>query len=466
MSDKKEFWDSYFNEESAAPEYTAKDDAVESTPEPVEDTAAVPEAPKPAECGEAKDFVNYDTEDTGPENFKINFDFDGVYRDVPTAKPFVARREKRSGCVGGLLYGIFIICVSLIAGVLLWMAAVDVLALGKEDEKVILTVPEEMFYEGTVEVTDEEGNVIGEEPATLADIDRIVELMYDSGLIKYKGLFKIFCKFCNAETKIGPGTYTLNTKYDYSALVQGTTPGSALLVEVSLTIPEGYTMKQIFAYLDEEGVCSAEELWDTAANYDFEGEYEFLSGIPAKGDKYRLEGYMFPDTYRFYIGDEPVRVISKFLDNFEVKFGELYIERALELGYSVHDIVIIASMIERESSSYEGERDLIASVIFNRINSYDFPYLQIDATIIYGMARNGDEDLPLTTGYDSPYNSYQNQGLPPGPISNPGEAAIRAALYPEDSYYYFYALHKDGYHEFFTNYSAFENFIYSEDYGG
>jgi len=453
MSDNKNAWDSYFNGSSDAPDYTS-DDATRQIPNNSE------------HLQDSFDSSVYDTSDTGPENFKINFDFDGVYRDVPTAKPLVRRREKRSGCVGGILYGIFIICVSLIAAVLMWMAAVDVLALGKEDEEIILTVPEDIFYAGTVEVEDEEGNVIGEEEAQLADLDKVAELMYDSGLIKYKGLFKIFCKFCDAESKVGPGTYTLNTKYDYHALVKGTTPGSAQLVEVELTIPEGYTIKQIFALLTEEGVCTAEELWDTAANYNFEAEYDFLTGIPAKGDKYRLEGYMFPDTYRFYIGDEPVRVIEKFLDNFEFKFGDIYIERAAEVGYSIHDIIIIASMIERESSSYEGERDMIASVIFNRIDSSSFPYLQIDATILYGMARNDDEDLDLTTEYDSPYNSYTNEGLPPGPISNPGEAAIRGALYPEDSNYYYYALHKDGYHEFFRYYDSFLSFINSEDYGG
>ena len=91
----------------------------------------------------------------------------------------------------------------------------------------------------------EDGGMIDEE--IIKEIfDKVAELMYDSGLIRYKGLFKIFCKFCDAETKVGPGTYTLNTKYDYHALIKGTTPGSAQLVEVELTIPEGYTMKQIF----------------------------------------------------------------------------------------------------------------------------------------------------------------------------------------------------------------------------
>ena len=449
MSDNKNSWDSYFHEGSDAPDYQGADDATKAIPANFDEFSS-----------------EIDTSDTGPENFKINFDFDGEYRDVPVAKPLTRRREKRSGCVGGLLYGIFVICVSLIAAVLMWMAAADVLALGKEDEEIIVTVSEDLFYEGTVDVEDDEGNVIGEEETQLADLDKVAELMYDSGLIKYKGLFKLFCRFCDAESKVGPGTYTLNTKYDYHALIKGTTPGSAQLVEVLLTIPEGYTLKQIFALLEEEGVCTAQELWDAAASYDFEGEYEFLDGIPSKGDEYRLEGYLFPDTYYFYVDDDPVRVINKFLDNFEVKFGDIYIERAAELGYSVHDIIIIASMIERESSSYEGERDLIASVIYNRINSSEFPYLQLDATIIYGMARNGDEDLDLTTSYDSPYNSYTNQGLPPGPISNPGEAAIRGALYPEDSSYYYYALHKDGHHEFFRYYNSFWEFINGDDFGG
>ena len=106
-----------------------------------------------------------------------------------------------------------------------------------------------------------------------------------------------------------------------------------------MTIPEGYTLQRIFAHLEEEKVCTQAELWDAAANYAFEAEYTFLEGIPAAGDQYRLEGFMFPDTYTFYMGDDPVRVISKFLDNFDLKFGETYIQRAAELNYSVRDII-------------------------------------------------------------------------------------------------------------------------------
>lgn len=470
MADNKDFWKDYFSDDSYETGDTGEDDTkiipTVNEDAPMKGAEPVPDVrndPAPANDRPLKKSGKTD-------DFEVDFDFDGEYRDVPEERPFAPRREKRTGCIGGLLYGVFIICVSLIAASFLWMAAVDVLALGKPDSEVVVTIPDAAFYDGKKDVTDDDGKVIGEEDVRLADLDDIAEIMYDNGLIKYKGLFKLFCRFCHADEKVGPGTFTLNTKYDYRALVSGTTPGSAQLVEVSVMIPEGYTLKQIFAHLEEEEICSAEELWDAAANYAFEDKYEFLAGIPETGDKYRLEGFLFPDTYYFYMDDDPVRVIKKFLDNFELKFGEKYIERAAEMGYSIRDIVIIASMIEREASSYEGERDLIASVIYNRINSSNFSRLQIDATILYGMARNGDEDKSLSTEYDSPYNTYQHEGLPPGPISNPGEASIRGALYPESTNYYYYALHKgDGtstWHEFFTNYDSFLNFINSDNYGG
>ncbi len=473
MSDKNDFWSDFLNNEV---DETGNSDDTRIVPDvgstPLKQEFQIPAADSDSMDDATRFFDGYglDKDDTGPKAFKINFDFDNEYKEVNAPRPLERRKERRTGCVGGILYGVFIICISLILGSFLWMAAVDVLALGKPDSEIILKIPESAFYEGEIDVEDDEGNVIGKEKATLADIDQISDIMYDNGLIRYKWLFKLFCKFSHASTKIGEGTYTLNTKFDYRALVYGTTPGSAQLVEVSVMIPEGYTLKQIFAKLEENEVCTQDELWEAAKTYAFENDFDFLDSIPARGDQYRLEGYLFPDTYYFYMNDDPVRVIKKFLSNFENKFGEVYIERAQELGYSIHDIVIIASMIEREASSYEGERDLIASVIYNRINSSNFYCLQIDATIIYGMDRNGDAGQKLSTEYESPYNTYQNGGLPPGPIANPGEASIRGALYPESTSYYYYALHKDEgagtWHEFFTNYDSFLRFVNSDSYGG
>ena len=410
-----------------------------------------------------------DPDDTGPKDFRVNFDFEGKYRNASDPMPLSIRREKKTGLVGGLMYGIFVICLGLIFGCLLWLGAQDVLALGHKDSEVTISIPASTFEEKTEEIMDEDGNITTE-TRRVCDLDTLADIMFDNGLIKYKQLFKLYCRFSHADRKVGAGSYTLTTKYDYRAIVYGSMPGSDTRVEVSVTIPEGFTLKRIFALLEEKGVCSAETLWETASTYDFDSEYDFLTDIPAMGDQYRLEGFLFPDTYFFYTEDNPVRVIEKFLDNFENKYSDSYRERAAERGYDLRDVVIIASMIEREASSHEGERDQIASVIYNRISSSNFPYLQVDATILYGMARNGEEDKKLDTSYDSPYNTYLHEGLPPGPICNPGEASIRAALYPESTNYYYYALNKgDGtttWHEFFTNYDSFLAFVNSDAYGG
>ncbi|NLA87002.1 MAG: endolytic transglycosylase MltG, partial [Clostridiales bacterium] len=222
----------------------------------------------------------------------------------------------------------------------------------------------------------------------------------------------------------------------------------------------GYTLRQIFKLFATNDVCTEEELWDAAANHDF--QYEFL-GPDTLGDKYRLEGFLFPDTYTFYKGDQPARVINKMLVNFNEKFKAEYITRAAELGYSVRDIINIAAMIEREAGDDDDDRDMIASVIYNRLNSNSLKRLQIDATIHYAIAETGEA---FSKEVDSPYNTYKVEGLPAVPIANPGMASIRAALYPQKSGYYYYALNKQGTHNFFRDYDAHQAFVQSDKYGG
>jgi UPF0755 protein len=370
------------------------------------------------------------------DDFDVTFDFDGEYKDVPDNRPLRQRREKRTGCLGGLLYAVFIICICLLLASLLWLAATDVLGLGNVDETVQLTVPQGYT------------------------IDSVSDMLLKDGLIKYKFLFKLYADFSHADKKIVPGTYELNKNYDYRALVGGMSAHGGKKVEVSVTIPEGWTLKQIFDLFDSNKICPEQDLWDTAANYDF--DYDFLDKSTL-GDKYRLEGFLFPDTYTFYVGDTPTRTIGKMLANFKTKFKDEYTARAKELGYSVRDIVIVASMIEREAGN-DNERDLVASVIYNRLKSKSFPRLEIDATIYYAIAETGEE---FSTDIDSPYNTYKVKGLPAGPIANPGIASIKAALYPETTKYYYYALNKDEKsHSFFKDGDSFNAFINSDQYGG
>ncbi len=373
--------------------------------------------------------------DEKADNFKVNFDFDEEYRDVPENRPLRQRRDKRTGCLGGVLYAVFVICVCLLLASLLWLAATDVLGLGADETTIQVTIPEDFT------------------------VNEVADILYRNELIKYKVLFRLYANYSDAEDKIKVGTYELKKNYDYRALVTGMTPGGGIRTEVDVVIPEGFTLRQIIKLFAANGVSSEEDLWDAAANHEF--DYAFLDDATL-GDKFRLEGYLFPDTYTFYVNDSPSRALGKMLSNFNSKLTDEDAERAEQMGYTLREIMTIASMIEKEAGS-DAERELIASVIYNRLSSSEFPYLQIDATIYYGIAETGEE---FSTAADTPYNSYTHEGLPPGPIANPGIASVNAALYPAETDYYYYALNQDKEHNFFTDYDAFIAFVNSDEYGG
>ena len=256
------------------------------------------------------------------------------------------------------------------------------------------------------------------------------------------------------------------------------TPSTGLRATTEVTIPEGYECEDIFALLEEAGVSTVSELEQAAASYEF--GYSFLQDLPY-GDKNRLEGYLFPDTYQFYLNDKPENVLGKFLRNFESKItddmyaavDELndrlaaqmrannFTEQEIESAkLTFHDVIIVASLVEKETAK-TSESASIASVIYNRLCSKLYPCLQIDATIQYAL----DERKEVLSNADkaiiSPYNTYTNAGLPAGPIANPGINSIRAALYPAETDYYFYALGNDGVHKFSKTYYEHQDFLAS-----
>ena len=363
------------------------------------------------------------------------------------------KRKKGEGFFGipNILVTAVWIAVTVLIGVTLgrmaWLCASDVLAFGKEDKLVTITI-----YEAD----------------TTEDIAR---KLHESGLIRYPGLFKLYASLAVDEGEIHPGIWDLNTRYDYHALVNMMSPSSSREV-VELMIPEGYSCRQIFALMEENKICTSLDLASYAASGELD-DYWFLEDVQ-RGDMYCLEGYLFPDTYQFYKNDSPKAVLTKMLDNFESKFDENMIgqidtlnahlaELMAEGGhgadyiaqnrFTVRDVINVASLIEKETSSAE-EGYMIASVIYNRLYNWgkNVPYLNIDATIVYalgGKTKLTPEDLKV----DSPYNTYTHTGLTPGPIANPGLASIKAALDPSDSDYYFYVLDPAlGSHRFSTTY--------------
>lgn len=357
----------------------------------------------------------------------------------PNGRPQSSRRRKRKRSVGQtiafvMIYVLCVIGASILLACAGWAAANDVLALNKPEKEVVITV------------TDED------------EFDDVVDRLKNNGLIEYKLLFKLFAELTNGQDKVTMGTYTLDTDMDYRALLAGMSMNSATKAEVTVTIPEGYTVAQVFQLLEDRGVASVEDLEEVAANHDY--AFSFLQDIPL-GDANRLEGFLYPDTYTFYTPHSPLYAINKILVNFDAKYTDEMRQKVADSGYSVQEILTIASLVERETDGTDHGK--IASVIYNRLNNPEggtLGKLQIDATLYYIIGKvptEADKSNP------SPYNTYLHKGLPPGPIANPGLKSIQAAIQADKTNYFYYALGDDGVHHFFTNYDDHVNFLNSQE---
>ncbi len=350
--------------------------------------------------------------------------------DVPTGK---ARKKQRrslpTNIAEGVIYVGGILLISFILATIGWRWAGDVLALNKEPV--------------TASVTITEGESLGDVTAELKE----------KGLVKYGYLFQLFASFTHKAEKITAGSYELSTVMDYSALLNNISSTSAYRETVTVTIPEGYTVEEIFKLMENKGVCSYDDLLKTAQKETF--DFDFLKDVKTKEEK-RLEGYLFPDTYEFYKGADAKSVINTMLKNFDDRFDSKMEAEMQLLGYSKNDIIIMASIIEKETDGSDQRN--IASVIQNRLkNTWATPkgYLQVDSTIQYLLKERKEKLTDKDLEIDSPYNTYKNPGLPIGPICNPGLTAIEAALEPNKTNYYYFMLGKDGTTHFFDTEASF-----------
>ena len=384
-------------------------------------------------------------------------------RHEPTQEPEVQQRAGRSGCLGGLIYFAFVVSVSIILACVGWMAASDVLALNKEPVTATVTLDKAEFQDVTISYTDSEGNA-KERAGHQVSVGYVAKQLKDAGIIKYKGLFQLYCSVSHAKTKIDPGTYELSTNYDYRALVKKMQVGSGAMVTTKVTIPEGYTVRQTIRLLAEKGVNTEENLLEAVrtATYD----YSFINNNSE--DPSRLEGYLFPDTYEFYKNHNAKNALGKLIDAFADRIDEdaFASSKAKSMGYSMKDVVIIASLIEKETDGTD-QRD-IASVIYNRLQKpgETVGLLQIDASLLYGLPDHTGAITNADKAVDTPYNLYLHKGLPPTAIANPGSAALKAAMDPNDTDYYYYALGTDGKHHFSKTLSEHNAFVGSSSYGG
>ncbi len=257
----------------------------------------------------------------------------------------------------------------------------------------------------------------------------------------FLSVFLILAAFCAGCSRTGSG----NSQQ----------PTTAQTVRV--TFPEGKTVVSIAQLLEDNKVCTRDEF--ILAVNSVSTENEFANSIENLSDRpFALEGYLFPDTYDFYIGESAQNVLSRFLKNTSSKLTDEYKTRASEIGFSMDEIVKLASIIQTEAG-VESEMKKVSSVLHNRLKSKNYlSRLQCDATYFYisdyviPYLTGGSEDKELSEKMAKLYNTYNFSGLPAGPICNPGKAAIEAALYPADTDYYYFVTDSSG------------NYYYSETY--
>ncbi len=281
-----------------------------------------------------------------------------------------------------------------------------------------------------------------------AYLSEIANILYKKNIIKYPDKFIEFAIAEGNSNKYKYGVFYLNKNMSYEELSVELQKVGGKKNSVKVTIPEGYELRQIIDLCVEKGIGSHEGFKNTILNSDF--DYWFLQGIQ-KSDVY-LEGYLFPATYTVSKDSSEEEVLKEMLNKFESEFTEEMKTRTNELKMSVHELITLASIIEREAAN-DTERDIVASVFYNRLNSKTYPYLESCATVQYVLKERKPVLTNADTNIDSPYNTYKNPGLPPNPIASPGLESIRAALYPADTDYLFFVLGNDGNHVFSKTYN-------------
>ncbi|MEN6412578.1 MAG: endolytic transglycosylase MltG [Veillonellales bacterium] len=273
--------------------------------------------------------------------------------------------------------------------------------------------------------------------------NEIGNLLYERGLIQSVMVFHLAAKMHNLENSLQAGEYAFTREMSVQQIVARLAKGETAYRQI--TIPEGYSVEQIARLVEEKNLGSSEKFKAAARDYT---PYAYMATANT-GVTYKSEGYIFPDTYRIARGTTEEQLLSMMVSQFDEQFTPVMRARVKELGLSIREVVILASLVEKEAQLAQ-DRPLIAGAFFNRIRQ-DMP-LQSCATIQYILGYPKAELSIEDTMIASPYNTYQNKGLPPGPIANPGKAAIQAVLYPAVTDYLYFVADKQGAHHFSRTY--------------
>ena len=369
------------------------------------------------------------------QNFKMDFSIDDIpdvavnrepvveepkampIEDEPEEEMPVRKRKvkteaapptKAEGCLLKLIYGLLIFGIAGILAALILVFVLDSMAFNRVQKVVDFEVPS---GSSTVE---------------------IAEMLEEKGLIDNALCFRVYSRISGADGKWQVGAFTLSPDMGYATLVetlQTMTPRET----VTVTIPEGFTVEEMAELFEEKEVCTADDFYKAVVSGEY--DYDFVQAIPTaadgsehKGRIYRLEGYLFPDTYNFYVGSSGETVVQRMLENFDNKLTPDIRKQIEERGWTIDQAIIVASLIEGEAASDE-DMEKVSRVLLNRLEpNSGFPKLQLCSTRDYvkGLLPT-IPGIPVTS---VAYNTYEREGLPVGAINNPGMRAINAALNP------------------------------------
>lgn len=336
-----------------------------------------------------------------------------------------------------------IISVCLILGQFIMFGTLDMLAITRDDSTVSIEVPKG------------------------AGKTKVADILYNNGVIKQPTFFKLYLFLTKGSQKFIPGSFEIKTNLDYEATINYLQSNANRLDSdvVNVTIPEGKNVMEIAEILEKNEICSAEEFMEACKTNDFDKDYDFIENNKSDDIIYKFEGYLFPDTYSFYKNVEPKTIIKKFLNNFNNKISKKILTDdsnekvsvrtlAERKSLSVKDVINFAALVQAEAAN-DADMNGVSAVISNRLNTANTagmsPYgdaingcLSVDATVWYPYRSKDKVPANIVDNYESAYNTYKFQGLPVGPICNPGMTAIESVLNFKPTQYYFYCHDNNG----------------------
>ena len=338
-----------------------------------------------------------------------------------SSKKHKKKKRKKSGFNNSVFGGLIIISVILTASIVIAYNGIrlgmEYLGIGKNSNEITFNIPDG------------------------ATSDEVIDLLKDNDIIKEPKLFKLIMKMKNLD--FYPGDITLRPSMSYTQIIEELSVNRANRETVSITFPEGITLREAAQMLEENKVCTKK---DFIFQFNKKQDFAFENLIDESDlTFYKMEGYFFPDTYDFYVNDDAYNVARIIKEHFAEKFTSSMESKMKQSGMTLNEVITLASMVQKEAGTIK-DMPIVASVFLNRLDESDlFPSLESDATsnyIKHVIKKEADTNVSIKY-YTEGYDTYHCKGLPAGPICNPGLDAINAVLNPEQTNYYFFCNNLD-----------------------